>query len=524
MELNLWVASLAGLVSFLSPCVLPLVPAYIGYMGGRVTKTVAAQTTGGPALLVQPTLSSRLSTFAHGVAFVAGFTFVFVVFGLLTTAFIRQIGGQNIALVRDIIGRTGGLLIIFFGLHFMGAIAFVTKRLLSRPRLIGSPAFTIAAAVIGSLAIAWALIDPLLVLPALAIFLLWLALGGGLSQPQAFWTRALEAVQRGLYADTRRQMVASGQQSYSSSALMGIIFAAGWTPCIGPIYGSILTLAATGADIGQAGALMIAYSLGLGIPFLLAALLLDSAQSLLRRLQRHIHKIELVSGLLLVLIGLSVASGRLQTLSQNFAVQFADFSYSLEECVVAVTQGNLTLGELPGCMAGTTRPAEAAQDAPEAEIIGILDLAASIDPAPTIGLEIGQRAPHFSGVTDTGETIALADLRGRPVLLNFWATWCGPCRIEMPEFEAAYRAAGEDGLIILAVNNRESSAQVAQFRRELGLTFPLLLDEDGMLQRQYAIAQYPSTYLIDADGIITARHFGPLTAAQIAALVGGLQS
>ncbi|HLU11843.1 MAG TPA: cytochrome c biogenesis protein CcdA, partial [Oceanobacillus sp.] len=120
MNVTLWLAFLAGLVSFLSPCVLPLVPAYIGYMGGRVTNTVAAQTMSGTAVLVKPTFVSRLSTLIHGIAFVSGFTFVFVTLGLLANIVVqRLIGGQNIALVLDIIARVGGLLIIFFGLHFM---------------------------------------------------------------------------------------------------------------------------------------------------------------------------------------------------------------------------------------------------------------------------------------------------------------------------------------------------------------------------------------------------------------------
>ena len=131
MQLSFSLALIAGLVSFLSPCVLPLVPAYIGYMGGRVTNTVAAQT---PAARRSPSsrcLGSRFSTMLHGLAFVAGFTFVFVALGLLGTAFVSVIGRQNINAVTDIIGRGGGLLIIFFGLHFMGILPSLFNRLLA---------------------------------------------------------------------------------------------------------------------------------------------------------------------------------------------------------------------------------------------------------------------------------------------------------------------------------------------------------------------------------------------------------
>lgn len=350
MNVTVWLAFVAGIVSFLSPCVLPLVPAYLGYMGGRVTNTVAAQTMGGAAVMVRPTLSSRISTVIHALTFIAGFTFVFVILGLLTNfVLIQMIGGQNKALVLNIIGRVGGLLIIFFGLHFMGVVPSLLRRLLASPA-VGNVGFSLAFAVIVGLLIVWGFVDWLIAVPVLALVLLWMALGGAFTRPSQFWSGAIQTLLDALYADTRRQMVANGQQSYSSSALMGVVFSAGWTPCIGPIYGSILTLAATGSETGQAVLLMIGYSLGLGVPFLLMALLLDGAQSILRRMQRHLHKVELAAGAFLIFIGVLVATGQLQSLNQNFANQFADFSYRMEECVISATQGQISLGEVPSCI------------------------------------------------------------------------------------------------------------------------------------------------------------------------------
>ena len=351
MNVTLWLAFVAGFVSFLSPCVLPLVPAYIGYMGGRVTNTVAAQTKGGTVVLVKPPFTSRMSTVVHGAAFVGGFTFVFVTLGLLANVVLQRIiGGQNIALVLDIIGRVGGLVIIFFGLHFMGIVPSILRWLLTREHLLASSRFTAAFASVAGSIILWAFMDWLIGVPVLLIFILWLSLGGAFTNPVRFWTRNIQSLQNALYADTRRQMVASGRQSFSSSALMGVVFAAGWTPCIGPIYGSILTMSATGGDTVQAGVLLVAYSLGLGIPFLLCALLLDSAQAALRKLQHHLHKIELVTGAFLVLIGIFVVTGNLQRLSQNFANQFADFSIQLEQCIIGMTQGEIAPGDLANCL------------------------------------------------------------------------------------------------------------------------------------------------------------------------------
>ena len=109
-------------------------------------------------------------------------------------------------------------------------------------------------------------------------------------------------------------------------------------------------MAATGGNVGEAGAQLIAYSLGLGIPFLLAALLLDGAQAFLRKLQRHIRTIERFAGVLLLVIGIAIASGEMQALSRNFANEFADFSTNLEECVLSIVQGERPIGEFNNCM------------------------------------------------------------------------------------------------------------------------------------------------------------------------------
>lgn len=351
MTLTLGIAVLAGLVSFLSPCVFPLVPAYIGYMSGRVTRTVSVQTAGGPA--VQIPIAMRINTLMHGMSFVLGFTLVFVVFGLATTAFLFQIGGQNIALFRDIIGRAGGLLIIFFGLQFSGLLGIAITRVQARGWT-GSTLFTgVMLALLIGLSL-WAMVDILFAIPLIAVVLVWFVLGNAFQAPEAFWTRAFTRLQRGLYADTRRQMDAANGRPAGlfSSMLMGIIFAAGWTPCIGPIYGSILTLAANGSDIGQAAGLMVAYSLGLGIPFLIAALALDGAQGFLRRMRKALPTIERVAGIFMIAVGILVASGQLQLLSQNAAVQFADLSYRLEECAVQLSNGTINLGEFPACVNG----------------------------------------------------------------------------------------------------------------------------------------------------------------------------
>lgn len=363
VDVTLGLAFLAGFVSFISPCVLPLVPAYIGYMSGRVTQTVAAQVTvlpGGTAVATGPSLSARFSTFLHGLAFVIGFTLVFVVIGVITTAFLVRL--------RDVIGRLGGVVIIFFGLHFMGVIPVVFQRLRAeKPRWLDM-GLTVGLALGASAILIWGITGqlniaepllwdiaawmPLVALICVGTLLALMFLGGAFTEPRAFIVKLTNTIEQGLYSDTRRQMDADGSSGLFGSFFMGIAFAAGWTPCIGPIFGTILNMAAVTGAVGQAVPLLIAYSLGLGIPFLVAALLLDSSQGILRRLNRHMRKIKLASGTLLVLIGLLVASGQMQSFSAQLAVQFADISYRVEACVAYMGQGQIAVSDFFTCAGG----------------------------------------------------------------------------------------------------------------------------------------------------------------------------
>ncbi|MCB9491582.1 MAG: TlpA family protein disulfide reductase [Dehalococcoidia bacterium] len=121
---------------------------------------------------------------------------------------------------------------------------------------------------------------------------------------------------------------------------------------------------------------------------------------------------------------------------------------------------------------------------------------------------LGEPAPDFVLVeSGSGKRVSLSDFRGQPVVLNFWATWCVPCRTEMPDLQAAYDS---EDVVVLAVNWQETESVVQGFLDEFGITFPTALDSEGRVREFYGVVGLPATFFIDPDGILRARNFGPV--------------
>jgi peroxiredoxin len=141
-------------------------------------------------------------------------------------------------------------------------------------------------------------------------------------------------------------------------------------------------------------------------------------------------------------------------------------------------------------------------------------------------LDVGDVAHDFTLNDLDGNLVSLTDYRGRPVIVNFWATWCAPCRIEMPELQAAFEQYQADGLAILALDQDEPAEVAgAYFYDEMGLTFTPLLDENSDVSTHYgSYGVLPSTYFIDASGAVSAIHRGPLTMSQIEGYLGDIMS
>lgn len=223
--------ALAGLISFLSPCVLPLVPPYLGYLGGTTISQVSADDGLDDAVWRRVVLGS--------VCFVLGFTTVFVGLGAGASAF-----GQLIQSYQGPLSKVAGGVIILFGLHFLGVFRI-----------------------------------PL------------------------------------LYREARYEANVKGS-SLAGSYLIGLAFAFGWTPCIGPVLATVLAVAASEDSVARGVQLLFVYSLGLGVPFVLAAIAIRPFLSFLQRIKKHLILVERIMGLMLVITGIMFLTGTMAWVGQ----------------------------------------------------------------------------------------------------------------------------------------------------------------------------------------------------------------
>jgi cytochrome c-type biogenesis protein len=263
-DLTILVALAAGLISFLSPCVLPLVPAYLGQLS-------AIAVAGGGLVRADRWLAVR-----HALAFVAGFTAVFTILGMTATYL-----AQGLVDLLPVLRVVGGVALIVLGLSLAGILRIPALERTWRPLDAGAAGSL--ATTTGSIA----LTSP----PSNGAASLGDRLGGRLVGTNGGWL---------------------------ASFGLGSIFAIGWTPCIGIILGGILTMAATSGTIAQGTILLIAYCLGLGVPFVLIALVLDRAPGLLAPLLRHGRTVSLIGGLLVSAIGVAMVLDLLRLAPRYF--------------------------------------------------------------------------------------------------------------------------------------------------------------------------------------------------------------
>ncbi|MGD0305561.1 MAG: cytochrome c biogenesis CcdA family protein [Candidatus Acidiferrales bacterium] len=276
MDVSIFTAFLAGLVSFLSPCVLPLVPGYISMLSGIGVEQLKEGKTPRAGLLVS------------ALAFVFGFSVVFITFGASASA----VGGFLLR-NRASLAPIAGALIILFGLHLTGLLAKITVKL-------------------------GLIVGVILVVLGVALAMKPGALGHSI-KPIDFYAISLifligPSLTRWLNRDVRFRNV-GGQPGAVSGFLLGFAFAFGWTPCIGPILASVLAIAATKDTVWQGVFLLACYSAGLAIPFLITAIGIGGFLKFYQKFRRHLHTVEVFSGALLLVIGALIYTNRLTWLS-----------------------------------------------------------------------------------------------------------------------------------------------------------------------------------------------------------------
>ena len=286
VDVTIFAAFLAGLVSFLSPCVLPLVPGYVSMLSGIGVEQLSAGE------------GQKSNVLGSAFAFVLGFSLVFVTFGASASAI-----GEFLLRNRSLLAPVAGALILLFGLHLTGLLSKISIVLgvLIGAVLIGASFFVFAKpGILGER------IRPVHFLAISVIFFLG-----------PFLTRWLNR-------DIHFRKL-GGQPGALSGFLMGFAFAFGWTPCIGPILAAVLAMAATHQTVLQGVFLLAVYSAGLAIPFLLTAIGIGRFLKFYRRFRRHMHFVEVCSGVLLLGIGGLVFMNRLTWLSGklNFLNRFS---------------------------------------------------------------------------------------------------------------------------------------------------------------------------------------------------------
>ena len=258
--------------------------------------------------------------------------------------------------------------------------------------------------------------------------------------------------------------------------VMGFTFSFAWTPCVGPTLSSVLLMASS-AESSAAGFLLIGvYTLGFVLPFLAVGLFTGAVLDFFKAHQSVVRYTVKIGAVLLIVMGILTLTGATNGLSAD----------------LAAVSGTTTQEE-PAAPQDGTASGGAQEDASGAQ-----EESGEIPVIP---------APDFTLTDQYGEPHTLSDYQGQTVFLNFWATWCGPCKMEMPDIQALYEEWDENAgdLVVLGVAGpgigQEGSAEdIAAFLEANGYTYPVVMDDTGTLFYQYGISAYPTTFMIDPEG------------------------
>ena len=367
-----------GLLSFFSPCVLPLIPIYIGYLSGGTGQI-------GEDGRIH---FKRSKVLFHTVFFVLGVSFAFFLLGLGFSAM-----GNFLKENQIWFARIGGVIVILFGLYQMG--------------FLGKSYF----------------------------------LGKERRLPFKMDLLAMSPV---------------------TALVMGFTFSFAWTPCVGPALASVLLMTASAATKVTGFLYIAVYTAGFVLPFLAVGLFTTTLLEFFKSHMKVVHYTVKIGGILMIFMGILMLTGKMNAVS--------------------------------GALSSTETQEEATEAESESEEEE--EAAEEVKTIPAI---------DFTLKDQYGNTHTLSDYKGKTVFLNFWATWCSPCRAEMPDIQKLYEEFQQEDVVILGVAapnlGREKSEEgIKGFLEENGYTYPVVMDTEAEAFQAYGINSFPTTFMIDKDG------------------------
>lgn len=404
---------LQGLVSFFSPCVLPLIPLYIGYLSGGTRKV------GEDGKVTY----QRSKVMVNTLFFILGVSFTFLLLGLGVSA-VGKFFNSN----QMMFARIGGIIVILFGIYQLGV--FGKSKMLGKEHRLPFRLDTMA-------------MSP------------WVAL------------------------------------------IMGFTFSFAWTPCVGPALASVLLMAASASTKVVGFALIGVYTLGFVLPFLAVGLFTSTLLDVFKKHAKVVQYTVKIGGVLMIVMGLMMFTGKMNAITGYLSdistpgqkESSADKESGEDKAVTdkAVTDKSGGDEQQEGNTDTSAKSSSGSEEQAKEELPDIYD---------------------FTLVDQYGNDHTLSEYKGKTVFLNFWATWCPPCRAEMPDIQKVYEeysSEGEDALVVLGIAAPDYGSEISEegikeFLNENGYTYPVLMDPGGKIFTEYGVYSYPTTFMINKEG------------------------
>lgn len=405
-----------GLLSFFSPCVLPLIPLYIGYLSGGTGKR------GEDGKMYY----NRKKVMIHTLFFVIGVSFTFFLLGLGVSAL-----GTFFKTNQMFFARIGGIIVMMFGFYQLGV--FGTSNVIGKERRLPFQLNVLAMS------------------PAAAL-------------------------------------------------VMGFTFSFAWTPCVGPALTSVLLMAASASTSMMGFVLIGVYTLGFVLPFLAVGLFTTTLLDFFKKHGKIVQYTVKAGAVLMIIMGLLMFTGKMNAVTGYLSeISLSDNQTSkTKESSAAQPE---TVSESPDGESQSSTAAEKEDETSGGGTTASAEEESTSDPNVLPAID-------FTLMDQYGNTHTLSDYKGKTVFLNFWATWCPPCRREMPDIQKLYeeyQENGDDSVVILGVaapdfGQEKSEEEIKKFLEDNGYTYPVVMDTTAEMFMSYGVFSYPTTFMINTDG------------------------